>query len=288
MNKQKVSFTPLNVVLKGKAQDIRNALDMIGMPHHTLVGKIDGRKKIATAKVLYDIFDPHYIAPEQIPFASMPGIKFLMLGDGGTESKSDGTYAIFKDFGDSVMIERFTPCSIHQEEIVDSLLEDICKSFLTVAWSYTYLDFSCGEESEFEWKNPWKSLWNDDSNFKSDGNYLEKTAVETFLCPICFNERPKHLAIELPYIGENQNVPAVLPVCHTCQEELGHYKRMSGLENLRITMAKKIEKNPKYQHGAEPDYVIFGISNIVTGSVAEYNDGEIDRIDDIPACYLRE
>ena len=61
MSSKAVSFSPLNVVLKGKAEDIRAALAMEGMPHYTLEGKLNDKQSVTIAKVLYDVFDPHYI-----------------------------------------------------------------------------------------------------------------------------------------------------------------------------------------------------------------------------------
>ena len=177
-----VSFSPMNAIIKGTASAIREALESSGLPEYSLnrsstynPAQVDpDDQSMKTAKVVFEMFNEIFMTTRNMPLGKNPAIKFLILGDGGTEGMSDGTYAIFKDFSET------TPSAMWHEEYLNPhmeefdgqavVIEEVWGSFLDHEWSFDYEDYSCGEICAYAFKGKKaKELiakWENDEKFQ--------------------------------------------------------------------------------------------------------------------------
>ena len=174
----------MNMLIKGTWSAIHKALKTSGLPSYTLAADstynpvVKGTKDLAMkkARVLFDMFNAAYMTPNQMPMGNDKEVKFLMMGCGGDPTQSDGTYAIFKDFGEkkpSVVWKFEKHANPHMEEFdtQSNMLESVWNSFLDHEWKYSFQDYSCGSGSyKFSGKKAKELIekWNDDANFKLD------------------------------------------------------------------------------------------------------------------------
>ncbi|WP_026511590.1 DUF6273 domain-containing protein [Butyrivibrio sp. LC3010] len=178
--KNKIMFALMNVLIQGKAVSIQNALSKLDSDSYELKefsyhpDKVDEKDNtIVKTGVVFNTLFEDFISPEDIPFANMPEIKFIGLGNGGDGSRSDGTYVFFKDYGDIGISDyfKFSNVNPQMEEFEGQwdVLEKVHNSFMDREWQYKYEDYSCGEYCPWEFKgekareliNKWESLEKD-------------------------------------------------------------------------------------------------------------------------------
>jgi hypothetical protein len=181
MNKN-ISFALMNVLIKGTAISIQNALAKLELNSFVLKEFTYNSKSvdasdstIVKAGVVFEKWYEGFITPDEIPFASMTEIKFIGLGNGGDGYRSDGSYVFYKDFGESSVSEcyQFSYISPHKEEFDAQwdVLDNVRNSFMDRAWQYRYEDYSCGEYCPWAFNSKkdkalilkWKSDEKDDS-----------------------------------------------------------------------------------------------------------------------------
>ena len=180
------TFSPINILIKGSSASIQQALALPGLPEYecrylsydpNCVDSSDTQMK--EVGLIFELFTDKYMAANDIPFAKMPDVKFVVLGDGGDDFRSDGSYAAYKDFGEtSVKVcYRFSNANPHMEEFESQyeVLERVQESFLDHIWEFTYDDYSCGAYLRYAFnKKKDKELvekWKDDRDYKPDGKY---------------------------------------------------------------------------------------------------------------------
>ena len=159
----KMTFALINVLFKGTATAIKKALDTIDGDYFIANGysfdpdNIDASDStIIEAGVLFNIWDQEHLSEDKIPFAAIPDIKFIGLGDGGDDSRSDGSYVFYKGFGETSISEcfRFSYFGPHMEEFDAQyeVLEKASRTFMDHEWNYEFEDYSCGELVSWEFK----------------------------------------------------------------------------------------------------------------------------------------
>jgi hypothetical protein len=103
---------------------------------------------IKTVGLIFDLFNDEFMSTEEFPFTTMPDIKYLCLGIAGIDGCSDGSCAVFKNFGETrvKVFHTFTRANPYMEEFEGcyEVLEEVQKSFLDQKWSVKYEDYSDG------------------------------------------------------------------------------------------------------------------------------------------------
>ena len=152
-----VSFYPMNMLVKGKAADIEAMLKEPGLPKYKLAKDSTFNPKkvkendetIVEARVIFEMYNEAFMMSGNMPINKYP-VRFLIMGCGGDQYRSNGTYAIFKDYAEakpSVALH-FEKCSNpHMEEFEgqEKVIMKVWESFLDKEWSFRYEDYSCGE-----------------------------------------------------------------------------------------------------------------------------------------------
>ncbi len=152
------TFVMMNVLIKGTAASIKNALATMDPKSYELEKFTYNPKKVdpsdtAIVKVGL-VFKEIYegaVSKDNIPFASLPDIKFIGMGNGFDveTSRSDGTYVFYKDFGETGVSEcyQFTRVSPFKEEFdgQGDVLNKVHHSFMDHTWQYRFLNYSHGE-----------------------------------------------------------------------------------------------------------------------------------------------
>ena len=158
------SFYPMNMLIKGRAVDIQALLSDSRWPEYSISPESTCRpeavvddEKIVTAKVIFAMYNGVYMTNANMPGLGQKDVRFLMLGSGGDEYSSDGTYAIFKDFGEekpSVVLhfEKYSNPHMEEFEGQEDVIEKVWNSFLDHEWCYHYLDYSCGENVPYAFR----------------------------------------------------------------------------------------------------------------------------------------
>ena len=152
------TFVMMNVLIKGTAAAIQSALATLDSKTYELKKFTYNPKKVdptdSTIVKVGLIFKEIYkgaISKDEIPFASLQDIKFIGMGNGSDEenSRSDGTYVFYKDFGETRVSEcyQFTRVSPFKEEFdgQGDVLDKVHHSFMDHTWQYRFLNYSCGE-----------------------------------------------------------------------------------------------------------------------------------------------
>lgn len=171
----------MNVLIKGTTSAVKNALSKIDADYELINLTYDPDKAqvddtvIVKAGVIFEAWDEGYIEPDEIPFASIPEIKFIGLGNGGDGFRTDGSYVFYKDFGETSVSEcyQFSRISPLREEFDAQydVFENVYKSFMDHTWQYRFEDYSCGEYCSWAFNGKkdkaliekWKSDEKDDS-----------------------------------------------------------------------------------------------------------------------------
>ena len=171
---KKATFYPMNMLIKGSSDAIKRVLESEGFPAYNLSDdssyNADSAEEIQTAEIVFELFDDCLMDTSNLSFSD-PKVKFLIMGDGENNGRSDGTYAVFKDFGEMYpsIIYRFSYSNPHEEEFEAQydVLEKVYNSFLDNTWEYEYEDYSCGEMTPYAFKGKKAkeiiSLWNEDN-----------------------------------------------------------------------------------------------------------------------------
>ena len=151
-------FVLMNVLIKGTNASIKKALaklDPKSYEMHTF--SYDPEKEneeeadTSTVKVglVFNNIYKEAVSKDEIPFAAMPDVKFIGMGNGVDGSGSDGTYVFYKDFGETGASEcyRFTNVSPFREEFEGQydVLDKVRHSFMDHTWQYDFLNYSYGE-----------------------------------------------------------------------------------------------------------------------------------------------
>lgn len=151
-------FVLMNVLIKGTNASIKKALakldpksyEMHAFSYDPEKGKEDAADT-STVKVGL-VFKNIYKGPvskDEIPFATMPDVKFIGMGNGVNGNRSDGTYVFYKDFGEAGVSEcyRFTNVSPFREEFEGQydVLDKVRHSFMDHTWQYDFMNYSYGE-----------------------------------------------------------------------------------------------------------------------------------------------
>ena len=154
-----INFYPMNVMIKGTASAIQEALQADELPDYTIdasstyqPNQVDSDDhSIKTAKIVFEMFNEACTTSDKMPLGNNPSIKFLMLVCGGPVSQYDGTSVIYKDFSEkepSVVWQMDSYVNPHMEEFDGGqrgVLERVWGSFLDHEWSFSFEDYSCGE-----------------------------------------------------------------------------------------------------------------------------------------------
>lgn len=153
---KKSTFILMNTLIKGTPASIRTALSKLDPKSYELVEFTYNHKKvnvndtsIVKAGVVFREIYEGVISSDEIPFATIPNIKFIGLANGCDGSRSDGSYVFYKDFGETGVSTcyKFSPISPFKEEFDDQydVLENVHHSFMDHVWQYRFEDYSCGE-----------------------------------------------------------------------------------------------------------------------------------------------
>lgn len=153
---KKITFILMNALIKGPAVSIQTALSKLDSNSYELIEFTYNHKNvdvndtaIVKAGVVFREIYEGVISSDEIPFASIPEIKFIGLANGCDGSRSDGSYVFYKDFGEVGVSTcyKFSPISPFKEEFdaQDDVLNNVHRSFMDHAWQYRYEDYSCGE-----------------------------------------------------------------------------------------------------------------------------------------------
>ena len=158
------SFYPMNMVVKGTAMNIQTLLNDERWPEYSLdpastyhPEDVPDDDNVVEAKVIFEMYNCVYMTNANMPGIGQKDVKFLMMGSGGDECRGDGTYAIFKNFGEekpSVVLhfEKYSNPHMEEFEGQEEVIESVWNSFLDHEWSYSYLDYSCGEDVPYAFK----------------------------------------------------------------------------------------------------------------------------------------
>lgn len=153
---KKITFILMNTLIKGPAASIQTALSKLDPDSYELIEFSYNHKNvdvndstIVKAGVVFREIYEGVISSDEIPFASIPEIKFIGLANGKDENRSDGSYVFYKDFGEVGVTTcyQFSPISPFKEEFDAQydVLNNVHRSFMDHAWQYRYEDYSCGE-----------------------------------------------------------------------------------------------------------------------------------------------
>lgn len=153
---KKSTFVLMNTLIKGTAANIQTALSKLDPDSYELIEfsykhkNVDANDDaiIKVGVVFREIYEG-VISTDEIPFASIPEIKFIGLANGYDGSRSDGSYVFYKGFGEVGVSTcyKFSPVSPFKEEFDAQydVLNNVHRSFMDHAWQYRYEDYSCGE-----------------------------------------------------------------------------------------------------------------------------------------------
>ena len=153
---KKNTFILMNTLMKGTAANIQAALSKLDPKSYELIEFTYHHKKadiydasIVKAGIVFKEIYEKVISSDEIPFASIPDIKFIGLANGIDGDRADGSYVFYKDFGENAVsvCYRFSSVSPFKEEFDDQsdVLNDVHRSFMDHVWQYRYMDYSCGE-----------------------------------------------------------------------------------------------------------------------------------------------
>lgn len=153
---KKSTFILMNTMIKGTAASIQSALSKLDPTSYELIEFTYNHKKvdandtaIVKAGVVFREIYEGVISSDEIPFASIPEIKFIGLANGVDGDRSDGSYVFYKDFGEVGVSTcyKFSPISLFMEEFEAQydVVNNVHRSFMDHAWQYRYMDYSCGE-----------------------------------------------------------------------------------------------------------------------------------------------
>lgn len=171
---KKATFYPMNMLIKGSTDAIKNVIEAEDFPAHEISADssydTENLGEIQIAKIVFKFLNECLMDTSNLSFPD-PKIKYLIMGDGEKSRRCDGTYAIFKDFGETSpsIIYRFSYSNPHEEEFEAQfdVLEKVYNSFLDNTWEYEYEDYSCGEMTSYAFKGKKAkeiiSLWNDNN-----------------------------------------------------------------------------------------------------------------------------
>jgi len=211
-----IHFSPLNMAIKGTSKAIRNALSMKEMPAfiyapvqtYTPENINESDDSIKTAKIIFT--EAFYTNSCDLPWGALENVKFIMLCDGGDETYSDGTYAVFKDFGSHKVdrCKRFSQSSIHMEEFDNpeghELIQKLRHSFLTEPWCLEYFDYSSGKTSCFKYPFTEKQAWqNDNLQPKDKHSHAHADTIKAQRISTPSSEQ----AVNDPAVTENSSLP---------------------------------------------------------------------------------
>lgn len=180
------TFVLMNVLIKGTNASIKSALEKLDSKSYELHAfTYNPQKKkadpsdttiVKAGLIFKDIYNGA-ISKDDIPFASMPDIKFIGMGNASDEehSRFEGTYVFYKDFGETSVSEcyQFTTVSPFKEEFdgQGDVLDKVHQSFMDHTWQYRFLNYSCGEYDPYAFNGKkdkalikkWKSDETDDA-----------------------------------------------------------------------------------------------------------------------------
>ena len=175
-------YALMNMLIKGPAASIKQALSMQEFSEYEidyctcdLSACTPNSQKIEQIGLIFVDYLDDYLTLNQIPFATMPDVKFIAMAHGGDEGCSEGTYAIFKDFYETKVsvCRRFTYATPAMEEFdcdYDPVIDQVMHSFLDHAWSFEYEDFSCGQSAKYAFgkkkDHELIARWEDDTSFE--------------------------------------------------------------------------------------------------------------------------
>lgn len=153
---KKITFILMNTLIKGTAANIQMALSKLNPDSYELIEFTYNRNNVnandtsivKVGVVFREIYE-EVISSDEIPFASIPEIKFIGLANGKDGNRSDGSYVFYKDFGEVGVSTcyQFSKISPFKEEFdaQDDVLNNVHRSFMDHTWQYRYEDYSCGE-----------------------------------------------------------------------------------------------------------------------------------------------
>lgn len=190
-----ISFYPMNVLIKGTQEAIHKALAVSGIPHYKLDAHLTfdpdrpdkEDRTLKKAGVIFDMFNEAYTTTDKMPMCSMKDVKFIMLACGGTPTNNNGTYAIYKDFGEIVpsviwQFEKYKNPYIEEFEAQYDILEKLWQTFLNKEWKISYFDYGGGMPDSFQFSGKKArelvEKWKDDVRFQLDnaGHIIEQKA----------------------------------------------------------------------------------------------------------------
>lgn len=153
---KKSTFILMNTLIKGTAASIQSASSKLDPTSYELIEFTYNHKNvdvndtaIVKAGVVFREIYEGVISSDEIPFASIPEIKFIGLANGLDGNRTDGSYVFYKDFGEVGVSTcyQFSPISPFKEEFEAQydVVNNVHRSFMDHAWQYRYKDYSCGE-----------------------------------------------------------------------------------------------------------------------------------------------
>lgn len=155
-------FAIMNVLIKGRKESVEQAIsnfEPMSYELHSFEFKpnednLVGIKKIKVGLVFSDFYSyEKFMEKDEIPFSSIPDIKFIGMANAINGNYSDGTYVFYKDFGEISISEcyQFTFVSPFKEEFdgQSKVINKVCHSFMDHTWHYKYLDYGCGEYDSY-------------------------------------------------------------------------------------------------------------------------------------------
>ncbi len=262
-----VSFYPMNVLIKGTWEAIHKSLTVSGIPHYKLDAystfdpdRADkGDRTLKKAGVIFDMFNEAYTTTDRMPMGSMKDVKFIMLACGGTPTWSDGTYAIYKDFGETApsviwQFEKYTNPHMEEFDAQHDILEKVWQTFLNKEWKKSYFDYGGGMPASFRFTGKKAQelveKWNNDERFQLDnvGHIIEqkveaKRKPKKEKLPMDVPESLDDIIVEKPVIDLGsykfsydaideapENVAAGLPDVRNATEMIGSFKVSVYLE----------------------------------------------------------
>ncbi len=169
-------FAPVNMLIKGTPDAIQEALDMfeeylednlqiINLSYEYCAGSTydpgavdqDDTKNYLAKILVADGLALDYgaiLSPDSIPFAELPDVKYMILGEGFSNGRFTGLYALFKDFDDTENKECYHFSNLHlhfDDELPERKIA--VRSFLDHTWSFDILDSRTGEYSSISFSD---------------------------------------------------------------------------------------------------------------------------------------
>ena len=142
-------FALMNVLIKGSSDSVESALKTLESYDYKLHKLSDSKDAVVKIGLVFNKWYEGFMHAKDVPFASIPEIKFIGLGNGGDDSQCDGSYVFFKDFEETGISEcyKFTNSNPQMEEFdaQQDVLDKVLESFMDHAWSFRYENYSCGE-----------------------------------------------------------------------------------------------------------------------------------------------